>query len=458
MQVTDYLYPNDMIAQCEAMRKLLAKENEDIDALEKSILEFVNEEEMISRKVDGAKAHFYDYYLLLEELKQANAGDIVALNTLQSEIEANVYEDLCGDVIIPAQIEAHNNYLSEQAKADKYLNWAYNNILFIINMNLCLQFTILSNYHRNRAKVWFDLSKEYQQKMNLYDTIEYKTAGLFPGKREDIHVSIRAGLEEIGVAYQNATFNISMQSQWRPENMILPECYGKVIEAQQVEVYLNNLENSDYFVTLNENKKVTLRIVAYYLLMEGYEVEFVAGILGNIVHEGDFGKFESSAYDSKPDEKPAYLDYMDTHYNYHSDFSGKTICEVGMEQWVELHNKIEGTGAKYGFGCVQWTEIDRAEKIYNFYVEECGETGFPTLEQCASAECKMIIYELNNDFSSVYEDWKIEAASLTNSEDKAYHAGDIFVNDYEKPKGGDSAHLRANTSMKICEALLGDEL
>lgn len=57
----------------------------------------------------------------------------------------------------------------------------------------------------------------------------------------------------------------------------------------------------------------------------------------------------------------------------------------------------------------------------------------------------------------MYEDWKIKVASITNSEDKAYQAGEIFVNDYEKPKGGDPAHLRANTSMKICEALFGDE-
>ena len=219
MLETDFLYPNDMIAQCEAARKLLAKENEDIEVLERSILEFVNDEELISHKISVAKAHFYDYYLLLEELKRANDGDIVAFNTLQSEIENNVNEDLCGDIIIPEQIRAHNNFLSDQAKADQYLNWANNNILFITNMNLCLLFTSLSNHYRQRAKQWFDLSIEYKQKMLLYDTIEYKTAGLFPGNREDIYARIRAGLEEIGVAYQNE----NVQRVWKSTELELVE-------------------------------------------------------------------------------------------------------------------------------------------------------------------------------------------------------------------------------------------
>ena len=453
MLETDFLYPNDMIAQCEAARKLLAKENEDIEALERSILEFVNDEGLISRKVDGAKAHFYDYYLLLEELKKANAGDIVAFNTLQSEIEANVYEDLCGDVIIPVQIEAYNNYLSDQAKADQYLNWANNNILFITNMNLCLLFTSLSNHYRQRAKQWFDLSIEYKQKMLLYDTIEYKTAGLFPGNREDIYARIRAGLEEIGVAYQNATFNISIQSQWRPENVILPECYGEAIEAQQVEVYLNNLENSDYFKSLSEDKQFTIYSISSVLLDEGYEPEFVAGVLGNIMAENSVGYFENSNYKTNPYEEPNYLKLMDKKYNYQNLFSNRSICEVGLEKTIVLIGKIDGVNEQFGLGCVQWTG-SRTKTLVEYYQAECGDDMILSRDECATAEGKLLIDELAGSHASAYTEWKANIVGLDSNE-QVYQAAVCFHDEFVRSDHPETIPDRADFAQAFYCAMMG---
>ena len=66
------------------------------------------------------------------------------------------------------------------------------------------------------------------------------------------------------------------------------------------------------------SKKSTLVIIAKVLFEKGYEASFVAGILGNIYHEGAIGKFESSAYISHPEAEPQYLKYMDQLYNYRS--------------------------------------------------------------------------------------------------------------------------------------------
>lgn len=311
MLQTDYLYSKDMIAQCEAARKLLVKENEDIDNLEKSILEFVNDEELISHKISVAKAHFYDYYLLLEELKRANDGDIVAFSTLQSEIEANVYEDLRGDVIIPAQVEAHNNYLSEQAKADQYLNWANNNALLITNMDICLLFTTLSNYHRNRAKGWFDLSIEYKQKMLLYDTIEYKTAALFPGIREDIYARIKIGLSEIKKAYQDGEFNVNLDASWRT-NIKEAEIYQRIRSCWISEEPLN-LENNIGNPLVNKLIKigVTQEEVdaiwnACRLIYEEYEIELDPILLLSILGQEGNGSFNTSSSNPAADGQHGY--------------------------------------------------------------------------------------------------------------------------------------------------------
>ena len=47
---------------------------------------------------------------------------------------------------------------------------------------------------------------------------------------------------------------------------------------------------------LSNEKKTVMWMAAERLLNDGYEVEFVAGVLGNIQNEGTVGKFESSAY------------------------------------------------------------------------------------------------------------------------------------------------------------------
>lgn len=71
---------------------------------------------------------------------------------------------------------------------------------------------------------------------------------------------------------------------------------------------VRNLQNSSL------RKKDTLAAMAQVLLDDGFAPAFVAGLLGNIIEEGDCGRFESSAYLSNPDAEPDYLVYMDENY------------------------------------------------------------------------------------------------------------------------------------------------
>lgn len=117
---------------------------------------------------------------------------------------------------------------------------------------------------------------------------------------------------------------------------------------------LDNIMN-DTSLKLSTDKKTAMVMAAERLLGDGYEPEFVAGVLGNIQNEGTPGKFESSNYRSNPSAEPSYLKYMDSHCDYRTKFSGKTIQEVGISATIELQNsaKKSGYAGKFGLGMIQ---------------------------------------------------------------------------------------------------------
>ena len=83
---------------------------------------------------------------------------------------------------------------------------------------------------------------------------------------------------------------------------------------------IKKIENSSKY---SSAKRKTMSIIGTLLLNKGYEASFVAGILGNIYHEGNIGMFESSAYISNPSAEPQYLKYKDDLYSYRTKYSGK---------------------------------------------------------------------------------------------------------------------------------------
>lgn len=120
-----------------------------------------------------------------------------------------------------------------------------------------------------------------------------------------------------------------------------------------VQRMLDNLKN-DTSLGLSKDKKTAMITAAERLLNDGYEVAFVAGVLGNIQNEGTPGIFESSNY-SNPSKKPSYLKYMDENFDYRRKFSGKSISDVGISAAVALQQKAKASGykGKFGFGMIQ---------------------------------------------------------------------------------------------------------
>ena len=214
---------------------------------------------------------------------------------------------------------------------------------------------------------------------------------------------------------------------------------------------IRNLEGS----TLS--KKDTLVAMAEVLLDDGFAPAFVAGILGNIMVEGDCGRFESSAYVSNPDAQPDYLVYLDENYDYREKYSYKLIYEGISLQ--EVYNMIlelgpggaNGRGSCFGLGCLQWTSYERIKRLVENYIDVAGDADTITLAQVQEAEGMTVSYELNNTYRSVYTTWQSENADQ-NTTEAAFAAGVIVCVRYGVPVGYNTEDVQ-NTRGALAEAV-----
>lgn len=214
---------------------------------------------------------------------------------------------------------------------------------------------------------------------------------------------------------------------------------------------IRNLEDS----TLS--KKDTLVAMAEVLLDDGFAPAFVAGILGNIMVEGDCGRFESSAYISNPDAEPDYLVYLDENYDYREKYSYKLIYEGISLQ--EVYNMIlelgpggaNGRGSCFGLGCLQWTSYERIKRLVENYLDVNGNADSITLAQVQEAEGMTVSYELNNTYRSVYTTWQSENADQ-NTTEAAFAAGVIVCVRYGVPVGYNTEDVQ-NTRGALAEAV-----
>ena len=214
---------------------------------------------------------------------------------------------------------------------------------------------------------------------------------------------------------------------------------------------IRNLEGS----TLS--KKDTLVAMAEVLLDDGFAPAFVAGILGNIMVEGDCGRFESSAYISNPDAEPDYLVYLDENYDYREKYSYKLIYEGISLQ--EVYNMIlelgpegaNGRGSCFGLGCLQWTSYERIKRLVENYLSVNGNSDSITLAQVQEAEGMTVSYELNNTYRSVYTTWQSENADQ-NTTEAAFAAGVIVCVRYGVPVGYNTEEVQ-NTRGALAESV-----
>ena len=214
---------------------------------------------------------------------------------------------------------------------------------------------------------------------------------------------------------------------------------------------IRNLEASDL------SKKDTLVAMAQVLLDDGYAPAFVAGILGNILVEGDCGRFESSAYTSNPDAKPDYLVYLDENYDYREKYSYKLIYEgISVKEVYAMILELgpggaNGRGSCFGLGCLQWTSYERIKRLVENYLSVNGNSDSITLAQVQEAEGMTVSYELNNTYRSVYTTWQSENADQ-NTTEAAFAAGVIVCVRYGVPVGYNTEEVQ-NTRGALAEAV-----
>lgn len=214
---------------------------------------------------------------------------------------------------------------------------------------------------------------------------------------------------------------------------------------------IDKLKN-DTTLDISSNKKETL-VAAASALFESetkYKLAFISGILGNIVHEGNFGEFENNNYVSNP--KPDYLVNADA-LGYDT-FAGKNITEFKLSAVKEFDDKCVNSGysAKYGLGCIQWTG-GRATALLNHYIDLLGIDIKPSKENCYLAETDFMLSELeSSNYNYIYNNWN---DNYSNSSNAAFEAGRLLCLEYERPENMNSASItRGNTSQNIYNILI----
>ena len=97
------------------------------------------------------------------------------------------------------------------------------------------------------------------------------------------------------------------------------------------------IENSKEF----GKKTKAMLIIGDIFLKKGYKTAFVAGILANLYHEGNFGFFESSKY-KNPEKKPNYFKIMEKlGYGYDEKYSSKCVTDVSLLELKKFVDRLE---------------------------------------------------------------------------------------------------------------------
>ena len=221
---------------------------------------------------------------------------------------------------------------------------------------------------------------------------------------------------------------------------------------------LTNIQNSG---NIPSNKKAACSVVATELYNLGYETAFIAGVLGNLCHEGNTGIFEY--YNTNTNYHPNFNSYLQTYYGttYKAMFSGKYIYNMNLDLVYEIFTNLSNMNWQYngvrigtGVGCIQWT-FGRSYNLIKIYREVTNNGSSITKEQALAAEGLMVSRELSGGYKSVYTTWKSNNASNINSQDAAYNAAYDVCTKYERPSNMyESGKTRGNFAKLVYADLI----
>jgi hypothetical protein len=290
------------------------------------------------------------------------------------------------------------------------------------------------------------------------NTIAYDDEPYLDGK-ETNSAYLATTIKKSDVVDGKAKFTFVVESRESGYEEVWPKDNTKVVEYEvRDNTPMGNLED-DTTLNISSSTRETLVAMGQILLDKGFKVGFVAGMLGNIVHEAKVGQFENSTYTSNPSAKPDYLEYMDNNYNYNQVYSNKNIMDIGIAKTKIISDASTNESANlrkgFGLGCIQWT-FSRNKTLFKLYEEECDSNGFPTKQQCCKVEGNMICTELLTSpaYKSIYKDW---LSNYEGTDNEAYEAGKMLCLRYERPKGKEEkAPKRADSAKNIYNVMMGN--
>ena len=256
---------------------------------------------------------------------------------------------------------------------------------------------------------------------------------------EIIHYRVRS---QVVLIIEGMFFIVSLTLKWKTGVTSASSSTNKNIEK-----ILSNIKKSSNISRCGDEKIDTCVATAKVMLESGFDPKFVAGMLGNICYEGNIGLIEY--YNSSQD----YMQYMQNHYSYKSNYSGKYIYNVNLNNVYnmlkQLHEssggtwRINGSRVGFGLGSIQWT-FGRTYELVKIYREVNGQKSTITKADATKAEGLMISRELNSsDYNYIYNSWK-------NSQSSAYNAAYKICISYEVPADKDNQGIqRGNLAEKI---------
>lgn len=185
------------------------------------------------------------------------------------------------------------------------------------------------------------------------------------------------------------------------------------IELEILEKYSNVYEYANW----SPDKKACAEAIWDQLYKkEGYDAEFVAGIIGNMFNEGNCGLLQ-------------YGKDWDTYLG--AEFSEPmTISNIEQAKIVCLNTR-DGT---YGVGMVQWSDMKRKQTLYNNYMA-FAQGEILTKEQLMQAEIKTISDELAMDYNNVCTIYSDNISSCDIADTQITFSTCVFFKKYETPNG-----------------------
>ena len=317
-------------------------------------------------------------------------------------------------------------------------------------------------YPSSISKTWHDILRNdlYYSGLILTDDMSMDAIKKYTNNESEAVLAVLAGndiiitsdyyqhYDAVIKAYQEGKINEDIINiacrrilAWKIEYGIL----AKLPPIPETHKMIKKLEESHIYDT----KMSTLSIIGNLLFDKEVEASFVAGILANIFHGENIGRFESSSnYDLNPEEKPDYLKYMDDNYDYKFRYSNKLITDVSIKELGQMLNKLKSDNwqkGKFGLGCVQWRG-ERTYKLFELYKQESDSILSITTEQATLAEGKMFINEFRSNYTSVYYQWQNENKNK-NKPLAAYRAGhNIYTKYVNEKEDVNRARIRARTA------------